>query len=408
MLYATILALRLQGVLFSEQHGNPLAPAGTVIKRSTPAPQAVMTKPGHRLSWMAQALIGAGVFFICSLPPIYASGPPWKFTTAEGNASVSFGFLAQPQFESLENSAGTGNANNLFLRRLRLIAGGKVGSKLSFFIDSDSPNLGKRREDGERISEFFVQDAILSYAFRPEFTLDGGMLLIPVSHNSGQSAASLLPIDYGPYSFLASEPTCSKVGRDYGLQARGYIKKHFEYRLGVFRGDTDTDAGFPYRTLARFVWYPLEADTGFFYAGTTHGQKRIIGIGASFDRQAHYTANAVDLFIDLPLRSGDAVTVQTDFIRYDGATTFPCLPKQNAWLLEGSYYLRKPKLAPFVQYASRDYTHPDSSDDSRIQGGLAYWILGHKLNIKAGIGRIFKNGAADRTQFVIQTQLFYY
>jgi hypothetical protein len=348
----------------------------------------------------------AGLFLVCSRLPAYASGPPWKFATAEGKASVSFGFLAQPQFESLEDSAGTGSANSFFLRRLRLIAGGKIGSKLSFFVDTDSPNLGKKREDGSRTSELFVQDAFLSYAFRPEFALEGGMLLIPVSHNSGQSAAALLPIDYGPYSFSASEPTCSKVGRDYGLQARGYVKKHFEYRLGVFRGNPDVSAAFPYRYLARFVWYPLEADTGFFYTGTTHGQKSIIGIGASFDRQAHYSANAVDLFIDLPLKNGDAVTVQADFIRYDGAATFPCLPKQNAWLLEGSYYWRNPKLAPFVQFASRDYTNPDSLDDAKIQGGLAYWILRHKLNLKAGIGRLLKDGAPDRTQFVIQTQLF--
>jgi hypothetical protein len=348
------------------------------------------------------------LLFTCCVQPICASGPPWKFTMAEGKTSVSFGFLAQPQFESLENPTATAINNNLFFRRLRLIAGGKINSNFSFFIESDSPNLGKKGINGKRTADIFLQDAFLSYAFRPEFQIDGGMMLIPVSHNSGQSAASLLPVDYGSCSFLASDPTHSKTGRDYGIQARGYIKKHFEYRLGVYRGNENNDAAFPLRYFARFVWYPFEAETGFFYTGTTHGQKRILGIGASFDRQAHYSANAVDLFIDQPLKNGDAVTVQADFIRYDGGASFTNLLQQNAWLLEGSYYIRKVKIGPFIQFVSRDYQNPNSPDDSKWQCGVAYWALKHKLNVKAGVGRLLKDGMPGRTQFVVQTQFFYY
>jgi hypothetical protein len=54
----------------------------------------------------------------------------------------------------------------------------------------------------------------------------------------------------------------------------------------------------------------MEADTGFFYTGTTHGQKKIIGIGASFDRQGNYCANSLDFFLDHPVNNGNAVTVQ--------------------------------------------------------------------------------------------------
>jgi hypothetical protein len=326
----------------------------------------------------------------------------------DGKTSVSLGFLAQPQFESLENTAGTDSSNNLFLRRFRFIAGGKITSKLSFFVESDNPNLGKKAANGDRINDFFLQDAYVNYSFRPEFQLDGGMILLPLSHNTGQSAASLLTVDYGAYSFLASDPTRSKVGRDYGLQARGYIKKHFEYRVGVYRGNRNHDGEFPYRYMARFVWYPLEADTGFFYTGTTHGQKKIIGLGASFDRQGDYSANSVDLFIDHPLENGDAVTFQADFIRYDGGRSFGTLPKQNDWLLEGSYYFKKIRLGPFVQFASRDLSNPASLDDRKVQGGIAYWIQKHKVNIKVGYGKIMKEGDPDRAQFIIQTQFFYY
>ncbi|MBN1571328.1 MAG: hypothetical protein JXA73_26065 [Acidobacteria bacterium] len=353
-------------------------------------------------------LICIGTFAACCIQSIYASGPPWKYSTHEGQTSISFGFLMQPQFESLENAAGTDSDNNLFLRRFRFLAGGKIKSKFSYFIESDNANLGKKAANGERINEFFLQDAYVSYAFRPEFQLDGGMIISPLSHNSTQSAASLLAVDYGAYSFMASTPTRSKVGRDYGLQARGYIKKHFEYRMGIYRGNRNHEGDFPYRYIGRFVWYPLEADTGFFYTGTTHGQKKIIAIGASFDRQGSYSANSVDFFLDHPVNNGDAVTIQADFIRYDGGKSFTTLPKQNDWLLEGAYYFKKAGLGPFVQFSSRDLSNPDSPDDKKIQGGVAWWIQKHRINIKAGYGKLLKDHSPDRTQFVIQTQFFYY
>lgn len=337
-----------------------------------------------------------------------AAGPPWKFSANGGNTSVTFGFLAQPQFEALENAAATETDSNIYFRRLRLMAGGKLTSKLSYFIESDAPNLGKELPDGTKNAEIFLQDAYVSYAFRPEFQLDGGMIIIPASHNSTQSAATLLPIDYGSYSFLASVPTRSKTGRDYGLQARGYIHKHFEYRVGMFRGNRNHEGDLPYRYVARVVWYPLEADTGFFYTGTTHGAKKIIAIGASFDRQGSYSSNGFDLFIDHPVANGDAVTIQGDYIRYDGGRSFTSLAKQDTWMLEGSYYFKKLKLSPYVQYSARDFDNAGSLDDGRIQGGIAYWIQKHRINIKAGYGKMLKDASPDRNQFVVQTQFFYY
>ncbi len=337
-----------------------------------------------------------------------AEAPPWKFSFSEGKRSVTFGFLAQPQFESLTKPGGFGTANNLFMRRFRLIAGGKLSRKLSFFVESDAADLGKLGADGNRTTDFYLQDAFLTYAFRPELQLDAGMLLLAESHNSGQSAASLLPVDYGPYSFLASAPAHCKFGRDYGLQFRGYLLNHFEYRIGGFRGHHAPNPGFPHRYTARFVWYPFEIDSGFFYTGTTLAQKHIVSVGAGFDRQNDYAAWSVDFFVDQPLRGGDGVTLQADYIHYDGGTTYESLPRQNTWMLEGGYYLRRAKLGPFLQISNRDNTDTQLADESKIQGGIAYWAKGHRMNVKLGVGRLLKDGTADRTQLVIQTQLFYY
>jgi hypothetical protein len=348
------------------------------------------------------------LFFLIATPPLRGEGPPWKFSTDEGKRSATIGFLAQPQFEALTKADGTGTANSLFLRRFRLIAGGKISPKLSYFVESDAANLGKLGTNGKRTSDFYLQDAFLTYAFRPEIQLDAGMLMVAVSHNSGQSAASLMSVDYGAYSFLASDPTHGKFGRDYGVQVRGYIKKHFEYRLGGFRGHHIPNPRFPHRYTARFVWYPFEPDTGFFYTGTTLAKKRIVAIGGGIDRQNDYGTSSVDFFVDQPLGGGSSITLQADFIHYNGGTTFASLPHQSTWLLEGGYYLHRAKLGPYVQLSTRDFANPRLADDKKFSGGLAYWLSGHKLNIKMGIGRLLKDGAPDRTQFVLQTQFFYY
>ena len=50
----------------------------------------------------------------------------------------------------------------------------------------------------------------------------------------------------------------------------------------------------------------LEAETGFFYAGTYLGKKKILAIGAGFDGQKDFHAYAADAFFDYPLGPGVA------------------------------------------------------------------------------------------------------
>jgi len=344
----------------------------------------------------------------------------WQISTQDGKSTLKIGFLAQPQGEWMDIPGAEHTSQNLFLRRIRLILGGNVDETWSFFIETESANLGKATGDPDpektkNQGDIFLQDVVLTWSRGDAFKVDTGMLLVPVSHNSQQGAPSLLPIDYGPYSFLHSDPTTSRTGRDYGLQLRGYpFGQHMEYRLGVFQGYRGEDATEPFRMASRLVWYPFEADTGLFYTGTTLGTKRILALGASYDRQGGYSAAAGDLFYDQPLANGDGLTFQADFIRYDGGDFFPPvggepqLPRQNAWLIEGGYYLHAVKMGPFVQLARRDFQDPLTPDENKRQIGIAWWPNGQRLNLKLAAARLEKDGAPDRTQVVVQCQIFAY
>jgi len=345
------------------------------------------------------------------------AGAQWQIASADGSSTLKLGVLLQPQAELIETADGEDHSQNLFLRRARILLGGTYSERWSFFLETDSPNLGKAKPDGSKSSDLYVQDAFVTYSTGDAFKIDAGMMLMPLSHNHETSAGQLAPVDYGPFTFVESDPTTSKVGRDYGIQARGYIlDRHLEYRVGAFQGYRGSDlaggsgAGTePFRVTARAVWYPFEAETGYFYTGTSLGAKKILALGATYDVQSSYSTMAADLFYDQPLASG-AATFQADWARLDGDDFLTSLPRQDTWLIEASYYHKKLRLGPFVQLASRSFGADDAShaDEERTQAGLAWWLSGHTINLKGAWTRITADSSPDRDQAQLQLQVFWY
>ena len=374
-----------------------------------------------------KTLVGLGFSLMLLLVTARGANAQWKVSSEDGKSFIKLGFLFQGQVEFADNYTSPTRgillkhqeAQNLYIRRFRILGGGNITDKLSFFFETDSPNLGKYdAATGKKVEgNVYMQDIFMTYSFREEFKIDAGMLLVPLSHNSGQSAATLLPVDYGPYSFLSSAPTQSRVGRDYGVMARGYIAQHFEYRLGVFQGIKDIDApdkraAAPLRYMGRLVWYPMDIDTGFFYAGTTHGAKKVLAIGISADVQNDYKAYGGDIYYDAPLGNGDVLTLQVDYIYYDGGKDFATLYAQNDWLCEIGYYSKTTKLGFFSQIGVQDFVKRKFGDENRYQVGLAYWGLGHRNNLKLGYTWIVKkqpglhNDEVYRDMYTLQWQVF--
>jgi hypothetical protein len=253
-----------------------------------------------------------------------------------------------------------------------------------------------------------LQDLVLTHMLGPGLKIDAGMLAVPMSHNSQQSVGSVLPVDYGPYSFLQSDVTDSKVSRDYGVDARASVaKRHGELRAGLYQGDRGRSASTPFRTTLRAVYYPFEADTGYFYSGTSFGKRKVLAFGASFDAQQRYDAWSGDVYADWPVRK-DCLTLLVGVMRYDGRTTFTALPRQDVVLVELGYFVQKAHLTPYVQYAARDYADSFRADEARIQGGVAFWGNGHRQSLKLGVASLTRDDASDGYQYVAQWQVLAY
>jgi Phosphate-selective porin O and P len=338
-----------------------------------------------------------------------------QVTSPDGTMSGKFGILGQLTGETLDSSLSSTStlnqhtAQDLYLRRIRFIAGFKLWDKLNVFFDTDSPNVGKSDGlGGKTATDIFVQDLLVTYTFAKEFQLEGGFFLPPNSYNHTQSAAQLLAIDYGANTFLESVPLGERTGRDYGVEARGYLGgDHLEYRAGVFQGLRTRVDNNSFLYGARLSYWVFGAQTGYVYRGTSLGKTQSLEIGGSYSKQDDYKSSDIDLFWDQPV-AGDGVTLQVDFNNLDGGAFLITLPKQKNTLVEVGYYAHAVKLMPYGQYTQRsfDVKTAANQDETRYEIGLGWYPHGYNSNLKLGIGKIDRDTSKKRNQVRLQYQVY--
>src|SRR5919109_970556 len=59
------------------------------------------------------------------------------------DVNIRFGALLQGWGDWTQDPITEGYSQNLYLRRVRLLVGGQVARNISFFIETDNPNLGR-------------------------------------------------------------------------------------------------------------------------------------------------------------------------------------------------------------------------------------------------------------------------
>jgi len=352
--------------------------------------------------------LGCGLFALLALTASTATAQVEVW--ASDDVHFKFGILGQFQGDTITDRPTDASTDNLFVRRARLMFGGQVAKNVTFFVETDTPNLGRTVPPSAKNIQpgTIVQDAYGEFKASQAFAIDAGLMFVPFSYNSLQSAASLLPIDYGPYTFSQSAATQSSTGRDAGFQARGYLlADHLEYRVGAFQGARDARSHNSFRYVGRIQYNVFDTDTGFFYSGTSVGKKKFLAIGGAIDAQKHYRGYDADVFVDAPAGPG-AFTGQFDYNRFDGDVTFASLPNQNDYLLEVGYLISAVKLTPVLQFSNRSVVDATKGDENHWSIGLNYWWAGHNANIKGAYSRIGPTGSASQNEVTIQLQLFYF
>jgi hypothetical protein len=380
---------------------NEAAPASAPVAAS-PAPMPSVSEP--------------------SLVPPAAS--PLRIDGPNGS-SIRIGLLLQPQLQAVSSPTLSGYSMNLYLRRTRILLGGTLLSNIEFFVDTDYPNLFLDNNTGTAAAPDFakntpgmnVQDAFVTFkALGDMLKVDAGYMLPPMAHNAVQGATTLYGLDYFSYTFQHNADnvfvtTGNAVGRDAGVQLRGLlVDGHIEYRLGLFQGRRDNETNDVaahdfFRVTGRLQINLLDAEPGFFYAGTYLGAKKIASIGGSYDFQDKYKYFAADGIVDLPAGPG-VVTGQVNLAHWDGGTFIPALAKQTALMGEAGYNIAEVRLNPIVRV---ERLWVSGADQTRIGGGIAFWPYGHNTNVKAFYAHVKTDGAASGfNQFNLQWQVYFF
>jgi hypothetical protein len=331
------------------------------------------------------------------------------------NEDVTFKFGVQGQIwaDWTQDSSGSqGYQQNFFLRRARIIVGGDVGKDVSFFFETDDPKLGITPKN--LATGFIIQDAMMEWRPGKQFQLSGGLFIVPFTRNGLQSTLSYLTLELSPISAVNNSATQSSALRDVGFQLKGFFARdRLHYRIGAFDGQRDANGHNSLRTTGYLQYDFFDRERGYLFSGTGLGKMKILAVDAGFDRQGSYRGYSANIAAAIPIRKGDEVAGQFQYIRYDGRDKFTSIPLQNDFLVEAGYYDHKVKIQPFVKYEAQAFAAAANAckDISRFGLGANYYIHGQNLKWTGQYLRALpQNGSSLKpaNEFTVQLQFMYF
>ena len=358
---------------------------------------------------------------------------PWLQVTAPGGGAGegTCGTERPSCFTNTGNPDG-GPSFDMFMRRARLMLWGNITKDLAVFIDTDQSNWGK---NGLYNQPMVVQDAFFSYTVMPEFKVDVGLMLVPLSHHTLEGATSLHALDY--HSDLIRFPA-GHTFRDVGLQFRGLVANDMiHYRFGIFNGVRQAavpappppdpalpppPANYPVNNLGlpRFAGHlrvnVVGVEPDFFVKGIYFSETPIVSIGVgadfqpnavlrAFDQRRNYFQGSLDVFAEIPFSADDEVIVKANvFYASIGASgvTGPAVNTRPQGAigayLEAGYRMGSIEPLAFIEA----YQEPDAEDEPGARSyvsphvGLNYWAMKHNFNIKTDLGyRVYQANLDD-------------
>ena len=333
--------------------------------------------------------------------------------TGRDDINLNVNVLLQVRYEgTFEQSVERSFDSDFFLRRARLQASGTAFKTISFLIQLDNSNMGKRGSPTSvagASNPAFVQDLVVGWTPIEDFTIEGGLLLIPNSRILGLSASGGQVQIEAPLDIIFHN--LDRGNRQVAVEARGFLLGHrIGYRGGIFEGFhstpvTATGATTPINPggkplLAAHVRFNLIGDeTGYGYnamymdgkprasiAGGIQYQPKaacpntltncsLVGAGtpAATATVNDYLFYGGDFFVDMPLPGNDMeFSADGGIFRWDYGSNY----NRTGLGYAGSLNFRFGQIAAFVsgyKYGS-DSGFPHTADRKKIAGGLAYFV----------------------------------
>jgi Phosphate-selective porin O and P len=381
--------------------------------------------------------------FSLGLTALLASTSAWalKVPTSSTDFDFNVNVLLQPRVEltrqgSVEKSLDT----DFFLRRARLQASGTAYKTLSFLIQFDNSNEGKRGTPtsvGTATTPAFVQDLIVGWTPFPDFTIEAGLILEPTLRTMGYSASGGQVRIEAPIDTIMDNQ--SRGFRENGIELRGFVIGHIiHYRLGLWEGMHSQNAA------ATNLAAPLPAanapvnpggkplvgghvrinligdETGYAFNQMYMDGKVRASVGGAVQYQPRsacyvqgtvpvcslstgsqasaataasasvndYKAYGVDAYLGLPLPGNDVeLSVDGSFMRWDYGAAFQKTGDSasvGVALRFGSIGL----YADWWKFTADAGTALKLFDRRKVDGGIAFFIKGHADKVTLEVNNI--------------------
>jgi hypothetical protein len=363
--------------------------------------------------------------------------PPWAVLKIADNVMFRFGSVIQPTYEALQDQNSGGYSQNFYLRRARFSVTANLPENISVFFQTDDPKVGYSAANGQKNinSGFLIQDAWAQWNFLGHaMAIQAGLFLIPTERQVLTSVSTFLALDLPTWSQQQGTIEEANGGRDYGVGLNGaLLGDHLTYRTGIFDGyRAPTSPQEPPLGPAaggrnslyfagRLQYDVFDTEYSYAYNGTSLGKKKVLAFAGFYQAQGDYKGYGGDFFWDWPVLDGSAVTMEADYIHYDGHDftfndngTNNTLPEQYSVYSNAGFYFCNLKLQPFVRYEFLKYTSDIINNEKaqqRFGGGFNYYVFGQNFKITPYFERVVPKAEPAVTQkledfnrFVLQFQ----
>jgi len=353
-----------------------------------------------------------------------SSASAMKVPTGSDDLNLNVNVLLQARYEgTFEGSVERSFDSDFFLRRARLQASGTAYKQLSFLIQFDNSNMGKRNASAfttvnGTTNPAFVQDLVIGWTPIEDITIEGGLILTPTLRTLGYSASGgqvqvEAPID------LIFQPI-DRGFRQNGVEVRGFIPGHLiHFRAGVWEGFHSTAAagtvpainpgGKP--MIGAHVRLNLIGDeTGYAFnqmyldgkarasiGGSVQYQPRSACVAAAAGNTCSFSSGTGatgsvndykffggDAFVNLPVPGNMEFAASASIVRWDyggnagasGAGTTGFARTGTGYTAELDYRIGIVAIYGSYYKFGSDSGFPHTSDRRKLAAGLAYFVRG--------------------------------
>jgi len=336
------------------------------------------------------------------------AGPTLNFGN-EGFVTLTYKLQSWAQNRGFTSSTDSGSTTDFFLRRNRIALAGQYNDYVGFYVQVDAPNDSK---GGQTKRSLYYRDAYITLDWTDAIRFIAGRFKNTFSRENLEACLEPLTLDRS--EVVAYTPFGGS--RDTGVAMWGNLfDARFQYRLMIANGRKgDEVVKSQPRLTARVHWSFLDPEYDYGYRGTYLGTRKVLTIGAAYDRQDNvaygdwnnrrdakdYKAWTADIFFEYPTSVG-AITATAAYMDYSVGNAINQDPDPNLPVtsdLAGGYaklgYLLPGKvgigrLQLFARRNKLDYGISNGYYSNTRNGvGANYYIYGQQLKVSFEYDRI--------------------